>query len=148
MCCRPYSEEVQHSGTRFTTFATPPQTKTPVKTTFRDWCLYSSFVHGPREHEEGRKCRHYHELGGGGRERIMSADGDIIKVTPRSREIVHKFSLEGHSTGQSLISKVRTCIITIACPRSLIVSPYSVLCTGLLLYVCYSFLLISNKFCD
>jgi hypothetical protein len=27
-------------------FQTPPQTKTPVKTTFRDWCLYSSFVHG------------------------------------------------------------------------------------------------------
>jgi hypothetical protein len=26
--------------------AAPPQTKTPVKTTFRDWCLYSSFVHG------------------------------------------------------------------------------------------------------
>ncbi len=25
---------------------TPPQTKTPVKTTFRNWCLYSSFVHG------------------------------------------------------------------------------------------------------
>jgi hypothetical protein len=46
----------------------------------------------------------------------MSADGDIIKVTPRSKEIVHKFSLEGHSTGQSLISKVRTCLITIACP--------------------------------
>ncbi len=23
----------------------PPQTKTPVKTTFRDWCLHSSFVH-------------------------------------------------------------------------------------------------------
>jgi hypothetical protein len=34
--------------TRFITYkiATPPQTKTPVKTTFRDWCLYSSFVHG------------------------------------------------------------------------------------------------------
>ncbi len=34
--------------TRFRTFkiATPPQTKTPVKTTFSDWCLYSSFVHG------------------------------------------------------------------------------------------------------
>ncbi len=33
--------------TRFTTckISTPPQTKTPVKTTFRDWCLYSSFVH-------------------------------------------------------------------------------------------------------
>jgi hypothetical protein len=32
---------------RFRTYkvATPPQTKTPVKTTFRDWCLYSSFVH-------------------------------------------------------------------------------------------------------
>ncbi len=26
--------------------ATPPQAKTPVKTTFRDWCLYSSFVQG------------------------------------------------------------------------------------------------------
>ncbi len=25
--------------------ATPPQTKTPVKTTFRDGCLYSCFVH-------------------------------------------------------------------------------------------------------
>ncbi|MFN9939663.1 MAG: hypothetical protein ACK56I_09325 [bacterium] len=25
----------------------PPQTKTPVKTTFRDRCLHSSFVHGP-----------------------------------------------------------------------------------------------------
>jgi hypothetical protein len=24
----------------------PPQTKTPVKTTFRDWCLYSSFAYG------------------------------------------------------------------------------------------------------
>ncbi len=34
--------------TRFRTYkiATPPQTKTPVKTTFRDWCLYSAFVHG------------------------------------------------------------------------------------------------------
>jgi len=34
--------------TRFRTYKidTPPQTKTPVKTTFRDWCLYSSFVHG------------------------------------------------------------------------------------------------------
>jgi hypothetical protein len=34
--------------TRFRTYkiATPPQTETPVKTTFRDWCLYSSFVHG------------------------------------------------------------------------------------------------------
>jgi hypothetical protein len=32
--------------TRFRTYkiATPPQTKTPVKTTFRDCCLYSSFV--------------------------------------------------------------------------------------------------------
>jgi hypothetical protein len=35
--------------TRFGTckIATPAQTKTPVRTTFRDWCLYSSFVHGP-----------------------------------------------------------------------------------------------------
>jgi hypothetical protein len=34
--------------TRFRTYkiATPPQTKTPFKTTFRDWCLHSSFVHG------------------------------------------------------------------------------------------------------
>jgi hypothetical protein len=34
--------------TRFGTYkiATPPQTKIPVKTTFRDWSLYSSFVHG------------------------------------------------------------------------------------------------------
>ncbi len=110
--------------------------------------VFDSETDTPNELEEGHKCRHYHELGGWGRERIMSADGDIIKVTPRSREIVHKFSLEGHSTGQSLISKVRTCFSTIACPRSLIVSPYSVLCTGLLLYICYSFLLISNKFCD
>ncbi len=33
--------------TRFRTFkiATPPQTKMTVKTTFRGWCLYSSFVH-------------------------------------------------------------------------------------------------------
>jgi hypothetical protein len=33
--------------TSFRTYkiATPPQTKTPVKTTFRDWCLYSFFVH-------------------------------------------------------------------------------------------------------
>ncbi len=33
--------------TRFRTYkiAAPPQTKTPVKTTFRDWCLYSFFVH-------------------------------------------------------------------------------------------------------
>ncbi len=33
--------------TRFTTYkiAAPLQTKTPVKTTFRDWCLNSSFVH-------------------------------------------------------------------------------------------------------
>jgi hypothetical protein len=33
---------------RFRTYkiATPHQTKAPeVKTTFRDWCLYSSFVH-------------------------------------------------------------------------------------------------------
>jgi hypothetical protein len=26
--------------------AAPPLTKTPVKRTLRDWCLYSSFVHG------------------------------------------------------------------------------------------------------
>ncbi len=34
--------------TRFRTYKikTPPQTKTPVKTTVRDCCLYSSFVHG------------------------------------------------------------------------------------------------------
>ncbi len=35
--------------TRFRTFkiaTPPPQTKTLVKTTFWDWCLYSSFVHG------------------------------------------------------------------------------------------------------
>jgi hypothetical protein len=33
---------------RFITYkiATPPQAKTPVKTSFRYWCLYSSFVHG------------------------------------------------------------------------------------------------------
>ncbi len=33
--------------TRFKTYkiATPPQTKIQVKTTFRDWCLYSSFIH-------------------------------------------------------------------------------------------------------
>ena len=33
--------------TRFRTYkiATPLQTTTPVKTTFRDWCFYSSFVH-------------------------------------------------------------------------------------------------------
>ncbi len=36
--------------TRFRTYkiATPPQTKTPVKMTFRDWCLYSSFIHEKR----------------------------------------------------------------------------------------------------
>ncbi len=36
--------------TRFRTYktATPSQTKTPVKTIFRDWCLYTSFVHGCR----------------------------------------------------------------------------------------------------
>ncbi len=36
--------------TRFRTYkiATSPQPKkTPVKTTFRDWCLYSFFVHAP-----------------------------------------------------------------------------------------------------
>ncbi len=34
--------------TRFRTYkiTTPPQTKSTVKTTFTDWCLYSSFVHG------------------------------------------------------------------------------------------------------
>ncbi len=34
--------------TRFRTYkiATPHQKKTPVKMTFRDWCLYSPFVHG------------------------------------------------------------------------------------------------------
>jgi hypothetical protein len=32
---------------RTSKFATPPPRKTPVKTTFRDWCLYSSFVHAP-----------------------------------------------------------------------------------------------------
>jgi hypothetical protein len=33
--------------TRFRTYkiSTPPQTKRPLKTTFRDWCLHSSFVH-------------------------------------------------------------------------------------------------------
>ncbi len=38
--------------TRFRTYksATPPQTKTPVTTTFRDWCLYSSFVHAYKKH--------------------------------------------------------------------------------------------------
>ncbi len=36
--------------TRFRTYkiATPPQTKTSVNTTFRDWCRYSSFVHAVR----------------------------------------------------------------------------------------------------
>jgi hypothetical protein len=34
--------------TRFRAYknAAPPQTKIPVKRTLRDWCLYSSFVHG------------------------------------------------------------------------------------------------------
>ncbi len=38
---------------RFRTYkiATPPQTKTPVKTTFRDWCLYSPFIHAPRYYD-------------------------------------------------------------------------------------------------
>ncbi len=38
--------------TRFRTYkiATPHQTKPPVKTTFRDWCLCSSFVHGAHTH--------------------------------------------------------------------------------------------------
>ncbi len=42
---------VNYGKTRFLTrlrtykIATPAQTKTPVKTTFRDWCLYSYFVH-------------------------------------------------------------------------------------------------------
>jgi hypothetical protein len=33
--------------TRFRTYkiATPTETKTPVKTTFKDWCLYCSFAH-------------------------------------------------------------------------------------------------------
>ncbi len=41
--------------TRFRTYkiATPPQTRTPVKTTFRDWCLYSSFVHGSVHRDPG-----------------------------------------------------------------------------------------------
>ncbi len=53
--------------TRFRTYktATPPQTKTPVKTTFRDRCFYSSFVHGPNTDEVGNvvawdwdRCHH------------------------------------------------------------------------------------------
>jgi hypothetical protein len=60
--------------TRFRTYniATPPQTNWPVKTTFRDWCLSSSFVHaystapcfadfymflGPRIILQGIECR-------------------------------------------------------------------------------------------
>ncbi len=47
LCCRPYSAGIYHSVSDqihnlqncYTT-----QTKAPVKTTFRDWCLYSSFV--------------------------------------------------------------------------------------------------------
>ncbi len=37
--------------TRFRTYkiATPPQTKTPLKATFRDWCLFSSFIHALNE---------------------------------------------------------------------------------------------------
>jgi hypothetical protein len=49
LCCRPYSAGVFNTLflTRFRTYkiATPPHTKTSVKTTFRDWCLFSSFVH-------------------------------------------------------------------------------------------------------
>ncbi len=41
--------------TRLRTYniATPPQTKTPVKTPYRDWCLFSSFVHGSMKREGG-----------------------------------------------------------------------------------------------
>jgi hypothetical protein len=68
--------------------STPPQTKTPVKTTFRDWCRYSSFVHGikgrhilkkgttlfalvlfgsiPLSHQLGIECKKEYERGKGG----------------------------------------------------------------------------------
>jgi hypothetical protein len=35
----------EFNTTRTYKIATRPQTKTPVKTTIRDWCPYSSFVH-------------------------------------------------------------------------------------------------------
>ncbi len=35
------SDQIQNLQNCYTS-----QTRTPVKTTFRDWCLYSSFVHG------------------------------------------------------------------------------------------------------
>jgi hypothetical protein len=46
LCCRPYSANTLFL-TSFRTYkiTTPPHTKTPIKTTFRDWCLYSFFVH-------------------------------------------------------------------------------------------------------
>ncbi len=42
--------------TRFRTYqiASPPQTKWPVKTTLRDWCLWSSFVHDSRRDSQPR----------------------------------------------------------------------------------------------
>jgi hypothetical protein len=57
---------VQEFNTLFLTIfitykiAIPPQTKTPVMTTFRDWCRYSSFVHG-QEEKNKRRFRGYRE---------------------------------------------------------------------------------------
>jgi hypothetical protein len=42
LCCRPILQEF---NTLFLT-RVKNKTKTPVKATFRDWCLFSSFFHG------------------------------------------------------------------------------------------------------
>ncbi len=40
---------VSEHGFRTYKIAAPHKTKTPVMTTFRDWCLYSSFVHAYKQ---------------------------------------------------------------------------------------------------
>jgi hypothetical protein len=54
--------------TRFRTYkiATQHETKTPVKTTFRDWCLYSSFIHEKRIRLGGQSRGEGDPKGGGG----------------------------------------------------------------------------------
>jgi hypothetical protein len=44
-CC-PFPFSLTSPTTPPLSKSTPPPNKRPEKTTFRDWCLYSSFVHG------------------------------------------------------------------------------------------------------
>jgi hypothetical protein len=71
--------------TRFRTYqsATPPQTKTPVKTTFRGWCLYSSFVHGLKD-----GCMY--------QEKIVEAFEDELGFWPPNCQREHCLLIKGY----------------------------------------------------